>query len=389
METGNATLSLKGGSPRACIVRTIRKWIDDGVLERGIPIPPERELARRLGASQRSVQKALEILEGEKLILRKGVRTRIVPELKGAKAKGMLSDAVIILSNDSVPNPAHGPGWTDAIQKGILSGISEAGLHAFSLNPKISATQLEGFLKQSPAGVLIVDLLSKELMPDSEALDRMRSSGTPLVVYGDDPQYQSFDRVSSDHERGACILTKSLLDSGRKHIAMTWQGALDSYWKKARVSGYEMAMREAGLDAMPPLVEVEFSPEAPTEQLKLEALSNYHAGYLASYIAAHGRPDALMSFSDGLVFSLAAACRKLGIEPGRDIEIVGYDNYWNDFEIDKLEPYMPPASVDKRNAAMGLEMVKLLLQRKAGAIPQEPQIRIVEPLLVPIDRRQP
>jgi len=382
----DAETAIRGESPRASVVRTIRKWIEDGSLERGVPLPSERELCKKLGTSQRSVQKAFEILEGEKLVVRKGLRTRIIPEAKAAREKGMLSESVVILSHDLAPSAFHGSGWTDAILKGMLNSLGETGFHAFNVNPRKLLSQLDGLLKQTPAGMLIVDILasSPDGLPDKDTLERILASGVPLVVYGDDPQYQGLDRVSSDHCEGSRLLAKALLERGRKKIVMSWQGELDRYWFKARVEGYETAMREAGLAPMPPIVEVEFKPKTPSLQKEFDAGAKYHAGYLADYVSSNGRPDAIMTLSDSCVYSFASACETLGLKPGDDLDIVGYDNYWSECPERSMADYVPPLTVDKLNVEMGMAMTKLLTDRRSGALPPEPQLKLLKPRLVSI-----
>jgi DNA-binding LacI/PurR family transcriptional regulator len=86
--------------------------------------------------------------------------------------------------------------------------------------------------------------------------------------------------------------------------------------------------------------------------------------------------------SDREVFITAAACRLFGVEPGRDLVIVGYDNYWRRCMERQYEPYIPAATVDKHNEKMGGELVRLLLDRVADRLPPEPQTRVIPPQLV-------
>jgi DNA-binding LacI/PurR family transcriptional regulator len=95
-----------------------------------------------------------------------------------------------------------------------------------------------------------------------------------------------------------------------------------------------------------------------------------------------------MVVSDREVFTVAAALRSLGVEPGRDARIVGYDNYWSDCIERSWEPFEPDATVDKLNRRTGADMVELLLERAAGQLPPEPQLRVVAPRLI-VNTRPP
>jgi hypothetical protein len=109
-------------------------------------------------------------------------------------------------------------------------------------------------------------------------------------------------------------------------------------------------------------------------------------GHLAAHLTGPRAADAIMCGSDGQTITLAAACRQLHLEPGEDVAVVGYDNYWRDVPSRKFEPYVPPATVDKRNTDSGAAMVRLLLDRMEGKLPDEPVVRRIDPVLVETDK---
>jgi len=82
------------------------------------------------------------------------------------------------------------------------------------------------------------------------------------------------------------------------------------------------------------------------------------------------------------VFTVAAACRLMKKEPGRDVLVVGYDNYWEACVERRWEDFTPSATVDKRNHDLGAEMVKLMFERSEGRLPREPQLRVLEPRVI-------
>ena len=378
--------TLMSTSPKAEIVRTLRAWIKDGVFEDGVPIPSERELCLRLDANQRTLQKAIKILEDEKLIVRKGLRTRMISSKVRPVKSDILSDTILTLSSISYPdnfdlNESLGLGWSDAIMKGVLNEVQRRGLHSLILNPKSFLSDIGKYLNHKPCGLFWVDW---NIDPDGTMLEELTGSGIPVVAYGDHEKFRNIDRVSSEHEQGSYELAGALIKSGRRKIMMILGRGDLRYWVKGRISGYEKAMREAGLAPMPPLVESSVGTDMSDLHEKVTITSRYHAGCLTEYFSAHGRPDAIMTLSDGCVYSVAIACRILGIEPGRDIEIVGYDNYWQECPDSEFDPYVPPMTVDKRNLEMGREMVKLLFQRRNSELSPEPQLRLIKPELVRI-----
>lgn len=371
-------------SPKAEIVRTLRSWIKDGVFEVGVPIPSERELCRRLDANQRTFQKAIKILEDEKLILRKGRMTRMVAPNALTVKSDILSDTVLTLSSISHPekfdlDEAHGLGWSDAIMKGVLNEVHHRGFHSLILNPKIFLSDTGKYLNQKPCGLFWVDW---NIDPEGTGLEELTRCDIPVVAYGDHEKFKDIDRVSSDHEGGSYELASALIKSGRRKIMMILGSGDLRYWVKGRITGYERAMREAGLEPMPPLAESPVGVGISDLREAWTVMSRYHAGCLTEYFSVHGRPDVIMALSDGGIFSVSTACRILGVVPGKDIEIVGYDNYWQECPERAFESYVPAMTVDKRNLEMGHEMVRLLFQRRNGELPKQPQLRLVRPELV-------
>jgi DNA-binding LacI/PurR family transcriptional regulator len=109
--------------------------------------------------------------------------------------------------------------------------------------------------------------------------------------------------------------------------------------------------------------------------------SRLAAGMLIEHILRTDPIDAIMTFSDGIVFSVAAGCKLLGKVPNKDIAIVGYDNYWKDCREREWAGVTPLATVDKHNRRIGEELLRLLLDRIEGRVDSTPQRRVVTPEL--------
>jgi DNA-binding LacI/PurR family transcriptional regulator len=114
-----------------------------------------------------------------------------------------------------------------------------------------------------------------------------------------------------------------------------------------------------------------------------ETRSRLYAGYLIEpLLRSQPPPDVLMLTSDDEVAPVANACRLLGVDPARAPLITGYDNMYRQLPERAFEPLVPVFTVDKCNVRIGASMVSLLQQRIAGTLPPDPQLVILEPLLV-------
>lgn len=368
-------------SPRARALETLRGWISAGELKAGSVLPPERDLATRLDVSLGSIQRALRVLEDEGAIGRHGSRTRTVAQ-KAPSAPGLLDGAVLVVSdctNDNADPNAYG--WSGYVTAGILSALSAQKLHAMVLDPRgLDLAQLDRMLLSGAGGLIVPEVEIPGSHPDVWAA-RAKAAGVPVALFGDEPGCEPFDRVVPDHEAGAYELTRWLLSTGRRAIRMLNNYEKPSRWATERRAGYERALREAGLEPFPSI----FCPEGEFPGLSPEAIfrtrSQTVAGALLP-IVSHGEPlDAIMAITDGTVSTLAVGLKLLGKVPNRDVVVVGYDDYWDQSFEKSLEPTPPLATVNKRNVEIGRELVKMLLDRRDGKLPPEPQRKLVTPVL--------
>lgn len=375
-------------APRARVIRHVKDLIREGEVLQGQPLPSARSMAQQLRVNHRTVNLALQMLVDEGLIRSNGGKLRMVAEPKAAlHSSAWMRDAVIVLSSDAVSRFEHREhGWREFITLSALQKVQAQNRPAILLGvQQHDLSKLQDVLASSPAGLLVLETEGARLEV-SEIFQMALQRGVACVVYGDHPEAQSYDRVSSDHEAGAYQLTRWLLSQGRTRIGRLGLEDVGSYWLRQRRRGYERAMREAGLEPLPDILSVKPSQEARTDLASHERdfhrVTRHWAGYLAEHLVSPQPLDALLVPSDGDVYSVNAACRMLGREPGGDVLAVGYDNYWAEVPEAALESCRPAATIDKRNDLIGAMMVELLVERLAGHLPPEPQRRLIPPQLI-------
>ena len=387
----NTTLSQpRNHSPRAVAMRQIRDWIGSGVLARGEALPAERELAKRMGLGRPAVRRALAILETQGVIQNCGGRTRVVASSSLSEpTSGWMTNTIVLVTPQVELAPFdHQPGWFEYLVIGATSAVRDNGKHVIMLHPDtLVHSEVDRILADRPLGMVFSEYsFESKVCQAKDLIPRFQAAGIPVVSYGDSPELQDVDRVTSDHESGACELTEWLIAQGRTHILPLWYGPSEEYWVKGRRAGYEKAMHQAGL---PPLDTEWMEPlpamEATANNFKIR--SRYIAGYLVDHLSGPQPVDAIMAMTDEHVPYIAGACRAFGKQPNVDVLLVGYDNYAADMpELQlHLESVGPLATVDKLNYQVGQEMVRLLTDRIAGGLPSEPQCRVFKPKLVIVD----
>lgn len=195
---------------------------------------------------------------------------------------------------------------------------------------------------------------------ERKSLKALEEAGYPFCLVNQHFEGENFLEVDAGHEQGAYEAVKHLLDEGFRKIAFL-NGPPEYSNSRDRLQGYLRAMTEAGVypqaanlsGAMPP---------------KWLDTGNYSrtSGYEAAsrFFQNRQRIDAVFAANDRMAIGLIQGFRDLGIAPGRDIAIVGYDN------SDGARITDPPlTSVEVPFYRMGAIAVKLLLQPD-----QEPEI---------------
>ncbi len=375
-----------GYEPRARVVAGLREWIDRGRLSRGDRVPPERVLAEQFNVARGTVRSAIDELRKSGVISQDSRRPRVTTG--SPRRDTLLSKSIAVLSRpitDRVTDHIRGAGWELFIERGALDAVFEAGLHGINLYPERTGPGgFEQLIADHPMGVV----LGRPAVESSWSEDFRRAladAGIPFACYGNNPGLSNCDRVYSDHAAGASMLTKWLLEQGCRRILRVWpkHTASTSYWLADRDRGHREALAEAGLEALPAMHLDAGFPHSEGHRDRFSYNARAMRGYLVDAFADKAtQPDTLMVASDGDVAYVAAALRLMGLEPGKDVKVVGYDNYWADRIDRKFEPFAPNATVDKLNVQIGQRLVRLLLDRIHGRLAPEPQARLVEPKLV-------
>lgn len=367
-------------------VEHIRSQIDSGELKTGDRLPPHQALIKEYGLGQATIDRFYKLLEKDgyvECIRRKGVFVT-PPEKRKSEAAGSLMNRSVLVVADSPAVRLEGhkqTGWLDYLALGAISELRMNTRNVMSLNSaNICESDIEYWMQHPPAGVVMIsDLTISPAM--LEAAARFKSVAIPVVLYGDEPELRSFDRVISDHDRGNYELTKWLLERGCRRILPLRKGGFYHSWLEMRDRGYERAVTEAGIAPLSPCVHPDYWNSNLSREL-FDIAVDIVAKSLADYIAENGEIDAIMTITDGDVNVRAAACRRLGMEPNRDVLFVGYDHYWEDVEERAFEKTAPLATVDKRNLEIGAQLVQLLNDRIVGRVDEAPQCRKVAPQLL-------
>jgi DNA-binding LacI/PurR family transcriptional regulator len=199
----------------------------------------------------------------------------------------------------------------------ILSGIGEAarekgyGLLLLFRSPE-EDTDYIGYYRSQKVDACVI-LGANDHPREKQALQSLAAEGLPFCVVNQHYADEEFHEVDADHVEGSYSAVKHLLDQGARRIAFI-NGSSHYSNSRDRLEGYQMAIREEGLEELPELlIEGNYSRRSGAEA----------AVRLQDRI---GSIDAVFAANDRMAIGFMQGIRSFGVEPGRDLPVVGYDN---------------------------------------------------------------
>ncbi|OLU34758.1 LacI family DNA-binding transcriptional regulator [Pseudomonas sp. PA27(2017)] len=192
----------------------------------------------------------------------------------------------------------------------------------------------------------------------AEALANLR---VPLVLVDRSLEGVSADQLRVDHEQGAYLATRHLLELGHRRIACIG-GPASTQVAQLRAAGYRRALDEAGIAARA-VADCPFT--SPAGHAAAQAL-----------LAGEQRPTAIFAGNDMIALGVLRAAAERQLQVPQQLSVVGFD----DIEVSR---YLHPAltTVGQCIGALGEQVAERLLERirtPGLAVAQ----RLIEPILV-------
>ncbi|ORC57390.1 LacI family transcriptional regulator [Pseudomonas floridensis] len=225
-------------------------------------------------------------------------------------------------------------------------------------NPDKQRSYLRVLLEKRVDGLIV-----SSVGGDTTVAGGLMDVRTPLVIVDRELDGIEADMVRIDHEEGAYLATRHLLDLGHRRIACIG-GPRNSLVAEMRLAGYRRAMQQACVEIAPGLaVHSEFTSPAGYEA----------AGGL---LAGH-KPTAIFAGNDVIAIGVLRAAAERNISVPRDLSVVGFD----DIEVSR---YVSPAltTVGQSIMQLGETAAEMLLYRIAQPHASPVLKRLVTPCVV-------
>lgn len=244
-----------------------------------------------------------------------------------------------------VPN-LHQPYYAENAERLILALAAE-GLTSTLRIAADPAAEREAALGDTTAdadGVIICPHhLNAELL-EGKAPDR------PVVQFGSLPT-GLLDTVVMAQREGFKAVTRHLLDTGRRRLALVWNATASGRPEGDRFEGFREAHEEYGIEPDPGLMVVGSDWD--------RRASGYEA--MAGLLASGAEFDAVMGVNDAVAVGALRALRAQGVRIPDDAALTGFD------DTDEAEFTVPPlTTVSPEHEAMVDAAVRMMVDRLGG-----------------------
>jgi DNA-binding LacI/PurR family transcriptional regulator len=156
-------------------------------------------------------------------------------------------------------------------------------------------------------------IISPAIGTHARDIEAIENAGLPVVMIARWLDGSSAPVFRGDDRHGIYMVTRYLIELGHRDIAFVG-GRRGTSTGRDRREGYRAAMDDADLDPRP---EWQIGSEATRK-----------AGYdsVRALFSGPGAPSAIACFNDLVAIGVLSGLRSIGMEPGRDIAVTGYDD---------------------------------------------------------------
>ncbi len=209
-------------------------------------------------------------------------------------------------------------------------------------------------------------IISPAIGTTADDISNIEANNLPVVMIARGVNGVKVPTFRGDDKKGIYMATRHLLRSGHTDIAFIG-GRRETSTGRDRRAGYLAALEEVH--------------KQPRPDYQMGSESTRIAGYrcIKTMIAKGIKPTAVVCFNDLVAIGVMAGLRDMGLEPGKDVSVTGYD------DISEAEISAPAlTSVWNGQQEVGKRAAKAMISILAGEEPVresvliEPQLRIRE-----------
>lgn len=209
--------------------------------------------------------------------------------------------------------PDPGPGTAlDVFLHQLVGTATDHGFAITLFAPRAGQADLDAYREMIRSGDVDGFVLS-ETNYDDPRVELLSELGVPFATFGRADHASPFPWVDVDGASGTAQVVEHLAGLGHQRIGLiAWPPGSES--GDTRVKGFVDGMAAAGLAVDPALV--------------VRTENGFEGGRVAglAMLKELNPPTAIVTVQDELSFGIMAAATELGLKPGRDLAVTGFDD---------------------------------------------------------------
>ena len=205
-------------------------------------------------------------------------------------------------------------------------------------------------------------IISPAIGTTADGIRKIEDQGLPVVMIARGVPGVKVPTFRGDDKKGIFMATRHLLRQGHRDIAFIG-GKRETSTGRDRLAGYLAALEEMQLQ--------------PKADFQMGSETTRKAGYICvrQMFAKGVKPTAIVCFNDLVAIGVMSGLRDLGLEPGKDVSVTGYD------DISEAEIAAPAlTSVWNGQQEVGQRAARTMIAILAGEEPPREQT-LIEPKL--------
>jgi DNA-binding LacI/PurR family transcriptional regulator len=277
------------------------------------------EVARRAGVSQSAVSRVFTpgasaskatIAKVRKAAEELGYRPNNLARAMVSGKSRIIGLVVAYLENQFYP----------IVLEKLSNALQEQGYHILIFTAPNSSDGVDSVI-QDLMDYQVDGIVAASVSLSSDLAERATQAGIPVVLFNRGQDHSPFVEVTSDNIAGGRQVANFLLAGGHQRIAHIsgWQGSSTG---RERQHGFHAGLAAAGAASVATLDGM-YSREVAME--------------CADRLLKEHDPDAIFVGNDHMAFAVIDHLRRQGIEVGREVSVVGYDDVpmaaWDAYDL--------------------------------------------------------
>lgn len=304
-----------------------RPTLESVAKEAGVSVPTVSQVMRGTGRISQKTRKK---------VLQAAKRLHYVPNSRAASMRSGENREIGFVINQ-LSNP-----FNAEVMSGVVDLLEAEGYLVSALDTRDDSErqsrQLEAFIRNGRGGLLWVPAIDTP----PETVELLRAHKMPTVTFLR-PVSPEFDHVGIRNADATAMATAHLAELGHRNIAY-FGGTELAFVRKERIEGYLRTLDR--LDLGRPVV----WPSADRKEAGLEAFLNL--------MEAHPETTAIVCNGDMVALGACLAFDRLGLKPGRDVSVIGFD------DVEESAFATPPLTTMAVSPEMlGRKLARVMLDR--------------------------